>query len=403
MRHLACTALLASIAVGQAGNRVSPIVDVAAFLRNHPALAGAQYAHFACRDANQNWWMVTGDNLVRLDPAFNVTGILTGVSGVPVYEPTTDRVYLAFSTWYVVGSVGGFWPILQLTFGLRYLDLGSGTSLVTQLPSYTTPIPQPPPTQTPPSRTPLHCSANGSGDVLVSTEVGVFSFNAQSGSVSQAAGPLPVGPFMVVPGTTKVLIARAGSCLSGPASTCISEYDLAASAFTGRRFPVDLSLPGPGASFGGTCAGIFPLLDAGSWRALMLQDAGSSYAYALDVTSASEWPGCSGRFTFGPVVEQTAIVANIEAPASLAWLLVSFGLGTNSIPQLPAGCAVHLDFQTHVALGPVLMNGQGQGGLTLQLPVVHGLDNSLLYFQWGHASLAGLGTTEARSAVVRQR
>jgi hypothetical protein len=236
------------------------------------------------------------------------------------------------------------------------------------------------------------------------TDNGHFSLDVASGSLTSTSLTEPSGVFATLPGTNSALVATAGSCISGPASSCLRMIDLTTGQPTSHSFPVDLSPPGPGASRGGQVRAISFIPDAGAWRALLLTSTTSTtLAYALDVTSPAAWPGCGGTMTLGPIIELNAIAVDAILPGAASWLIVSPGYLNSTIPGLlPAGCVTHLDPNGHIALPPVLVPSSGHVAWRITIPTIPGLDNSLLFFQCLTASLTGFAASEARSAVVRQ-
>jgi hypothetical protein len=383
---------------GQIGKRVTPVTDLTAIVQLNPLFASEWEVDFMCRDASQNWWMQVNGYLLRLSPQFQTLGAIVTPAGIPIYEPVTDRIYLIAPTTASVqipctpGTSGCPWWGYNVysvqTFRCSFLQLDGSTNFVVQY--------NHPPVLTSPNP-PLAASPDGQGFVGIRAASGSFQFSAQTGTATAAQSPLPAVPFMTVPGTPHTLIATAGSCIGGPSSFCLS--------VAGHRFPVDLSLTGPGAARGGNLVGVFPLFDQGTWLAIVLtRSVGRTFAYAYDISTLSSWAGCGGGFrNGGPTSEQTQLVADVSLPASVAWLILSPAYLSATIPGLlPASCATYLDPAGHIAASPILLDAAGQGGWQLSLPVIPGIDNSILYVQCLYASLAGFGSSEAKSVVVRQ-
>lgn len=406
---------VATTSPAQFGKRISPIIDVTAIVRTNPLFASATNVDFACRAADGCWWVKVNGYMLRLDPSLASIGAIPAPAGIPVYEPLTDRIYFAFGVtgqwWLCLVSCYPTWSYWQTSFGFDYLQLDGSTTIVRQLASY--PFnPYVPPSSPhvgipplPPAQWPLQVACNRQGAILVSTDAGLFSFDAVTGMAAPTGLPPIITPFMLLPGNARYLSPKPGSCLAGPASSCLRTFDLQTGVEMGISVPVDLGVAGPGALRGGNVVAIYPLFDLGEWRAFVLtHGTNATYFYNLDVTSPSEWPGCGGGFQEGPVIEQTQLAAYVTLPASAAWLIVSPSYLSATIPGLlPANCATYLDPASHIALSPILLPTSGHGGWRVPVPVVPGLDNSALYFQCLYASLSGFGaTSDARSAVIRQ-
>jgi hypothetical protein len=69
---------------------------------------------------------------------------------------------------------------------------------------------------------------------------------------------------------------------------------------------------------------------------------------------------------------------------------------------MPAGCDFYLDPSRYVVFGPFAVPASGMLSFQTTFPLLPQLDNTPLYFQWGHASIVALGTSEAKAIAIRQ-
>ena len=342
---------------------MSPVIDLTAIVQMNPLFSTATHVGFVCRDAGLNWWFLVNGYLLKTDSVFNSLGVIPAPGGIPTYEPVTNRIYFVHEiansvptgclfSWHTWPNCSGLYQYSSTeVWGCRYLDLSGSTAFVAQYAAPQAGIVHHAPSQVAP---------DGQGNLLIKTGGGDYAFDAASGSPSAAPFPVPADRFMQLPGSTASLVAKNGSCSSGPASTCVMRRDLA----TGTEdlgFPVDLSIPGPGAELGGECVGISAFVEQGQDVALMLMNSQSrSYAYLVDVTAAAEWSGCGGGFVAGPVVEYDLLEASLQIPGTVAWLIASPGYLQLGLPLLPSGCSTHLDPVGHIALSPQLVPPGGQ-------------------------------------------
>lgn len=389
--------LLATAPVlGQLGQRITPIWDVGALVRSIPGYSTVTTVDFVCRDSIGNWWIIVGNDLIRLNSSYQPTGLLVGVSGYPCYDPALNRLYLVSP--FTETFVNCQYPMFSYTnrgFRVAYLDFATGSSFVplvafTGASCYSPSVAQ--------NRHPTRCASDGAGGIFVWTQGQEKFAVTAAGAVQPASGPYPDVPTAFI-SSSLCWSAVPGSCVVGPASACLRQFT--SSGPSGRRLPVDLSLAGPAGSRGGVVRHMWQSnFGTVGTLSLLVDSANSTFIYSIDVTSQDQWPGCGGSFSVFPVVEQTALAAQTTSVGSLAWLFVSFGHATPTFPDLPVGCQVQLDPYSAIAFGPQI--GSAPFNWNIQIPVLPGLDNSLLFFQGGFANLVTHGVTEARSAVIRQ-